>query len=162
VCFLKRETFFLKIALFLIGAPILALCLFLVPNIANYAAELYPDMAYMKYLVLINMYAAAIPFYFALYQSYKLLRYIDRNDAFSALSVKALKTIKYCAVAISVLYIMGLPLFYLIAELDDAPGIILIILVIIAASAVIGIFAAVLQKLLGHAIDIKEENDLTV
>ena len=159
---MKRETFFLKIALFLIGAPILALCLFLVPNIANYAAELYPDMAYMKYLVLINMYAAAIPFYFALYQSYKLLRYIDRNDAFSALSVKALKTIKYCAVAISVLYIMGLPLFYLIAELDDAPGIILIILVIIAASAVIGIFAAVLQKLLGHAIDIKEENDLTV
>ena len=159
---MKRETFFLKISLFLIGAPILALCLFLVPKIANYAAELYPHMAYMKYLVLLNMYAAAIPFYFALYQAYKLLSYIDRNDAFSALSVKALKTIKYCAVAISVLYIMGLPLFYLIAELDDAPGIILIILVIIAASGVIGIFAAVLQKLLRHAMDIKEENDLTV
>lgn len=159
---MKRETFFLKISLFLIGAPILALCLFLVPKIANYAAELYPHMAYMKYLVLINMYAAAIPFYYALYQAFKLLSYIDRNDAFSALSVKALKTIKYCAVAISVLYIMGLPLFYLIAELDDAPGIILIILVIIAASAVIGIFAAVLQKLLQRAIDIKEENDLTV
>ena len=97
----RGTTLFLKIAVILIGIPVLALCIFLVPEIANYAAELYPDFAYMKYLVLIDLYVAAIPFYFALYQAFKLLSYIDKNKAFSELSVKALKNIKYCAITIS-------------------------------------------------------------
>ncbi|MCY8484739.1 DUF2975 domain-containing protein [Bacillus atrophaeus] len=158
----RGTTLFLKIALFLIGVPVLALCIFLVPEIANFAAELYPDIVYIKYLVLINLYASAIPFYFALYQAFKLLSYIDKNKAFSELSVRALKNIKYCAITISILFVVGMPLFYLMAEKDDAPGIILIGLVVIFASMVIAVFAAVLQKLLKEAIDIKSENDLTV
>lgn len=158
----RGTTLFLKVTVFLIGIPILALCIFLVPEIGNFAAELYPNMAYLKYLVFIDLYATAIPFYFALYQAFKLLIYIDKNTAFSELSVKALKNIKYCAIAISILYVLGMPLFYLIAELDDAPGIILIGMVIIFASMVVAVFAAVLQKLLKNAIDIKSENDLTV
>jgi len=160
---MKRvSTLFLKVTVFLIGLPILALCIFVVPGIANFAAELYPDHAYLKYLVFADLYASAVPFYLALYQSFRLLIYIDRNEAFSELSVRALKNIKYCAVAISILYVAGLPLLYLIAEADDAPGVILIGLVIIFASMVIAFFAAVLQRLLKEAIDIKSENDLTV
>jgi hypothetical protein len=159
---MKRETIFLKSAVILMGFPVLALCIFLVPEIANFAAELYPDIAYMKYLVYIDLYAAAIPFYFALYQAFKLLSYIDKNNAFSELSVSALKKIKYCAITISSLYVVGMPLFYLVAEGDDAPGVILIGMVMIFASMVIAVFAAVLQKLLKNAIDIKSENDLTV
>ena len=47
-------TLFLKIAVILIGIPVLALCIFLVPEMANFAAELYPDIASMKYLVFID------------------------------------------------------------------------------------------------------------
>ncbi|ADV92781.1 DUF2975 domain-containing protein [Bacillus subtilis] len=158
----RMSTIFLKIALVLIGIPILALCIFLVPKIANYSAELFPNIAYIKYLVFIYLYVTAIPFYFALYQAFKLLSYIDKNKAFSGLSVRALKNIKYCAVTISIFYAAGMPVFYLMAEIDDAPGIIVIGLVIIFASMVIAVFAAVLQKLLKEAIDIKSENDLTV
>ncbi|MDZ5472839.1 DUF2975 domain-containing protein [Bacillus sp. 31A1R] len=158
----RGSTLFLKLALFFIGAPILALCIFLVPQIGNFAAELYPELPYLKYLIWIDMYASAIPFYFALYQAFKLLSYIDSNQAFSELSVKALKKIKYCAITISSLYVFGLPLLYLIAEKDDAPGIILIGMVIVFASMVIAVFAAVLQRLLQEAINIKSENDLTV
>ncbi|MEC2204264.1 DUF2975 domain-containing protein [Bacillus subtilis] len=158
----RMSTIFLKIALVLIGIPILALCIFIVPKIANYSAELFPNIAYIKYLVFIYLYVTAIPFYFALYQAFKLLSYIDKNKAFSGLSVRALKNIKYCAVTISIFYAAGMPVFYLMAEIDDAPGIIVIGLVIIFASMVIAVFAAVLQKLLKEAIDIKSENDLTV
>ncbi|MEC1007153.1 MULTISPECIES: DUF2975 domain-containing protein [Bacillus] len=158
----RMSTIFLKIALVLIGIPILALCIFLVPKISNYSAELFPNIAYIKYLVFIYLYVTAIPFYFALYQAFKLLSYIDKNKAFSGLSVRALKNIKYCAVTISIFYAAGMPVFYLMAEIDDAPGIIVIGLVIIFASMVIAVFAAVLQKLLKEAIDIKSENDLTV
>jgi Protein of unknown function (DUF2975) len=55
-----------------------------------------------------------------------------------------------------------LPLFYIFAEVDDAPGVIFVGLVVPFASMVISVFAAVLQKLLKEAIDIKSENDLTV
>ena len=158
----QGTTLFLKAAVILIGIPILALCIFLVPEIANYATELYPDMTYMKHLVFIDLYASAIPFYIALYQAFKLLGYIDHNKAFSDFSVLALKHIKNCAITISILYAAGMPLFYLMAEKDDAPGIILIGMVMIFASMVIAVFAAVLQRLLKEAIDIKSENDLTV
>lgn len=158
----RGTTLFLKIAVILIGIPVLAICIFLVPEIANFAAELFPDFAYIKYLVLIDLYASAIPFYFALYQAFKLLNYIDKNNAFSQISVNALKKIKLCAFTISIFYAAGMPLFYLMAEVDDAPGIIVIGLVIIFASMVIAVFAAVLQRLLQVAIDIKSENDFTV
>jgi hypothetical protein len=55
-----------------------------------------------------------------------------------------------------------LPFVYLVADLDDAPGLMIIGMVPIFASLVIAVFAAVLQKLLQEAIDIKSENDLIV
>ena len=159
---MKRETLFLKVVVSLMGFPVLALCIFLVPEIANYAAELFPDWVYMKYLVFIDLYATAIPFYFSLYQAFKLLSYIDKNTAFSELSVKALKNIKYCAITISILYAAVMPLLFLMAQEDDAPGLAALGLVITFGSLVIAVFAAVLQKLLQNAIDIKSENDLMV
>jgi hypothetical protein len=162
LCMNRGTTLFLKLAVIVMGIPILALCIFLVPEIGNFAAELYPDIAYMKYLVYIDLYAMTIPFYFALYQAFRLLGYIDKNNAFSELSVVALKKIKFCALTISSLFVVGMPLFYLIAEKDDAPGIILIGMVMIFASMVIAVFAAVLQRLLQEAIDIKSENDFIV
>jgi hypothetical protein len=156
------STLFLKTAVLLMGIPVLALCIFLVPEIGNIAAILLPEFAYIKYLVSIVFYASAIPFYFALYQAFKLLRYIDKNKAFSDLSVKALKKIKHCAITISTFHVLVLPLFYLFAEKDDAPGVIFIGMVVPFASVVIAVFAAVLQRLLQEAIDIKSENDLIV
>jgi hypothetical protein len=159
---LKRETLFLKIAVFLIGTPIVALCVLGLPWLAMDVAESDSELAYVVYGILVVMYISAIPFFIALFQAFKLLSFIDKNNAFSELSVKALKNIKKCAIAISLLYVAAMPLFYILAEVDDAPGIILIGMTFIFGAAVIAVFAAVLQKLLKNAIDIKSENDLTV
>jgi hypothetical protein len=116
----------------------------------------------LQYPFLIGLYVTAIVFFAALYQTLKLLSYIDKNHAFSELSIQSLKNIKYCGIIISILFVVFMPIIYLMAEMDDAPGIILIGMVIIFGSMVIAVFAAVLQKLLKNAIDIKSENDLTV
>ncbi|MFP3919091.1 DUF2975 domain-containing protein [Lysinibacillus telephonicus] len=155
-------TLFLKIAVIFIGIPVLALCIFLVPELGNISVKLLPELAFIKYIVFIIFYGSAIPFYFALYQAFKLLNYIDKNNAFSQISVEALKKIKYCAITISGLHVLALPLFYLFADKDDAPGVIFVGLVVPFASLVIAVFAAVLQRLLQEAINIKSENDLTV
>ena len=152
----RGSTIFLKGVVILIGLIVLALCIFGLPRIIGSINMGGYDP------ILLGMYVTAIPFYIALYQALKLLSYIDRNIVFSDLSVKALNYIKYSAITISALYVAGMPYIYYVANEDDAPGVILIGLVIIFASFVIATAAAVFQRLLQNAIDIKSENDLTV
>ena len=157
---MKRETLFLKFVIVLIGIPILALCIFGLPWLTNNPVN--PDYAHILYPIIIGMYVSAIPFYIALYKAFGLLNYIDKNIAFSELSVKALKHIKYCAITISTLYVVMMPFVFLVAEKDDAPGLIIFGTFPIFASMAIAIFAAVLEKLFKNAIDIKNDNDLTI
>ena len=158
----RGSTFFLKGAVVAVGLVVLALCVFALPASWLAVPEEYPDATYAFYLILIAMYAAAIPFYIALYQALLLLRYVDKNQAFSELSVGALKRIAYCGLAISGVYGVSLPLFYVWAQEDDAPGLVIIGMVLTVAPLVISVFAAVMQRLLREAIRMKSENDLTV
>jgi len=150
---MKLEILFLKIAVILIGVPILALGILGLPWLANNPVS--PDYANILYPIIIGLYISTIPFFFALYQALKLLSYIDKNIAFSELSGKALKNIKYCAFTISTLYVVMMPFVFLVAEKDDAPGLIIMGTAPIFASMVIAVFATVLQKLLKKVIDIK-------
>jgi hypothetical protein len=149
---MKKETLFLKVVIFIIGLPVLLLCIFWLPGF----------FGYLHFLIVAAVYGTAIAFYNALYQALKLLSYIDRNKAFSELSVTALKKIKYSAVVISGLYTVILPFLYPVAEADDAPGLLGFPCMIIFAFIIIAVFAAVLQMLLKEAIRIKEENELTI
>jgi hypothetical protein len=148
----RYSTILLKIAVILIGIPVLALCIFWLPGFINY----------LPHGIIIGVYATAIPFYYALYQALRLLSFIDNNKAFSELSVNALKKIKYSALTISGIYAVIAPFIYPIADRDDAPGLLAFPLIFIFVSIVVSVFAAVLQRLLKEAIDIKTENDLTV
>jgi hypothetical protein len=152
----QGSTLFLKGVVGLLGLVVLALCIFVLP------AGIMSDNTGDYRPILLGMYVPAIPFFIALYQTLKLLSYIDHNKAFSELSIKALKLIKYCAVTISALYAAGMPFIFRAADQDDAPGAVAIGLVFTFAPIVVAVFAAVLQKLLQNAIDIKSENDLTV
>src|SRR3989339_112519 len=145
----RGSTFFLRGVIFLIGMGVLALCIFWLPRvIGSFSWGGYDP-------ILIGLYVSAIPFFIALYQALKLLSYIDMNKAFSELSLQALRNIKYCAIIISALFATGMPYIFYIADQDDAPGVVAIGLVIIFASMVIATFAAVLQKLVQNAVDIK-------
>ncbi|CAH0346691.1 DUF2975 domain-containing protein [Bacillus sp. CECT 9360] len=156
----QGTTLFLKVAVFIIGITILSLCIFYLPWSANYTTERFPEFSHLKYPVLIGLNVTTIPFFFALYQALKLLNYIENKKAFSDLSVKTLHYIKYCAISISVLYVLGG--IVLILESALHPGIAIIGFIIIFSSVVIALFTTVLQMLLKNALDIKSESDLTV
>ncbi|WP_035001384.1 DUF2975 domain-containing protein [Bhargavaea cecembensis] len=161
----KGSTLLLKLTVIVMGIPVLLIAVLILPKIVLEAMGFIGEGMQLPWIVLslmAIMYISAIPFYMALYQALKLLGYIDRNEAFSELSVGSLKKIRNCAFTISGLYAVALPFIFMIAEWDDAPGLALIGLVIVGASLVIAVFAAVLQRLLKQAIDIKQENDLTV
>lgn len=158
----QASTLFLKVVVLFLVFPVLAICIFVVPEIGELAEKLLPRFPAIEFVVVGILDVSALFYYFGLYQAFRLLQYIDSNRAFSNLTVQALKKIKFCAFGISVWHTLLLPLFYLFAEVDDAPGVIFVGLLVPFASFVIAVFAAVLQKLLQEAVAIKSENDLTV
>lgn len=159
---MRRETMILKIAVVMLGIPVAALSVLLLPWIARDAAQSSIRMAYVIYGILILMYISVVPFFAALYQGFRLLGYIDSNKAFSELSLKSIQKIRSCAAAISIIYLFAMPLFYIVAEIDDAPGVILVGMIFVFAPLTVTVFAAILKKLLKNAIDLKNDNELTI
>lgn len=150
------STLFLRLAVLGFAGIIAGLCVFALP--VGIAAD---DTGLYRW-ILVGLYISAIPFFYAIYQTMKLLGYIDANKAFSTATVHALGRIKVCGGLIGTLFLLGMPYVYYVANQDDAPGVVALGLVLVGASLAIGVFAAVLQRLLESAIAIKSENDLTV
>lgn len=152
----RSSTLFLKATIVGLATLALVVCIVAIPRIINeFSLGGYDP-------ILIGMYVAVVPFFVALFYAMKLLGYIDRNQAFSVNSIQALKAIKYCATIIAGLFALGMPYIYYVANEDDAPGVIVLGLVMVFAPFVVATFAGVLQKLVQNAVDIKSENDLTV
>lgn len=108
------------------------------------------------------IYLGSLPFFFALYQAFKLLGYIEHNKTFSPGSVMALRKIKYCAIIVILFLVGAMAQIMAFHGEDDPAGAIAIGIVLTFATSVIATFAALLQKLFQNALDIKSENDLTV
>jgi hypothetical protein len=159
---MKKETFLLKLAIIALTVPILAICIYLVPRLATGITEKYPALAVFKIPFIIAVYATAVAFFSILYQAFRILALIEANQAFSIHSRVAIQRIKLGAMSIAVIYAMTLPLFYYVADHEDAPGILVIGLILIFAALVVAAFAGVLQKLVNNALEIKSEMDLTV
>jgi hypothetical protein len=152
----RGSTLFLKTAILLLGIFALGLCIFILP------AGIMSDRVGFYRPILIGMYVPAVPFFVGLWQAFKLLTYVDKNEAFSAKSLRSLNIIKYCGGLIGLLYALALPYIYYAATSDDAPGVMLLGLIFTFAPLTIAVMAAVFQKQLKNVIEAKSENDLIV
>src|SRR6478672_7283181 len=92
-------TIFLQAVIVLIGIGALALLLW-EPHLEGRNAHATPFEIYFKDPFLAYVYVASIPFFAALVQAFKVLGYTRQNKVFSPAAVKALRTIKFCALAI--------------------------------------------------------------
>lgn len=158
----KGSTLFLKGMLLLMAVPVLVFSFFVLPKVMGLFTYHLSGGRVMYTLLLLGFVSTALAYFFALYQGFRLLVAIDEQRAFERSSVLALKKIRGAASYISFFYVILLPAVYLVAERDDAPGLILIGLLFILVTAAVAVFAQILVRLLGEAIAIKEENDLTV
>jgi hypothetical protein len=158
----RSSTIFLQIVIVLIGIGALALMLW-EPHLEGRNAHATTFQIYFNDPFLAYVYIASIPFFVALYQAFKVLGYAGQNKIFSQAAVKALRTIKYCAIAVAS-FVVGAEayLFIAIRGKDDIAGGVFIGILITFGSIVIATAAAVFEQILQNAVDIKSENDLTV
>jgi hypothetical protein len=157
----RSSTIFLQIVIVLVGVGALALLLW-EPQIEGVNAHATNFEIYFKDPFLALVYAGSIPFFIALYQAFKVLGYARQNKVFSAKAVKALRTIKYCAIAI-LGFVVAEEIFIMLNHgNDDAAGGVFMGILIAFGSIVIATAAAMFERILQNAVELKSENDLTV
>ncbi|MBI4120893.1 MAG: DUF2975 domain-containing protein [Parcubacteria group bacterium] len=159
----RRSTLFLQAVIVAIGIGVLALMLW-EPHLEGRNVNATFFAIYFKDPFLAYAYTASIAFFVALYQAFKLLGYAGQNKIFSQAAVDALRTIKYC-VFITAGAIIAADAYLMIAARsnnEDAAGAVMLGIIATFASIVVGTAAAVFERVLQNAVDIKSENDLTV
>lgn len=155
----RSSTIFLQIVVVLIGIGALALMLW-EPHVEGVNANAtLVEMYFDPYVV--YAYIASIPFFVAISQAFKLLGYTRHNQVFTQEAVKALRTIKYCALAI--IGFVGVSVVFMIfGERDDRPAGVFMRLLITFPSIVVATVAAMFERILQKAVELQSENDLTV
>jgi len=157
----RMSIIFLQAVIVIIGIAALAIMIRL-PLTEGRAVNLDLFSIYADPFIL-YVYAASIAFFVALYKAFRLLGYIGQNKVFSSSSVKALRGIKYCAIVLSILIVIaGIYIRLFHDKDDDAAGFLAICIITTFASIVVATAAAIFEKLLQNAIDMKSENDLTI
>lgn len=157
------STLLLKTTLVLMGLVGLAIAIFVLPNFYEGALAEFPYAPKSILTIVVALYAVTLPYFFVLLQSWKLLVLIDKSIAFSLNAVHAFRNIKFASFLGCLLLMIGfVPFLYPIAEVEDAPGLLLYGFLFACIPFVVSVFAALLEKVFQNAVEMKSENDLTI
>ena len=156
----RASTIFLRAVVVLIGIAGLVFLLW-EPHIEGRNAHATTFEIYFKDPFLAYAYIGSLPFFVGVYQAFKVLGYAGRNKVFSPAAVKALRTIKYCAISTIGFVAVG-EIFIMFNNSDDRAGGVFMGVLISLGSIVIATVAAMFERILQNAVDMKSENDLTV
>jgi hypothetical protein len=160
-----NRAFVLSVKALIVFLGIAALAfLILEPNLEGRNANSTLFQVYFNDPFLVYAYVASIPFFVALAQAFRLIGYAERQNVFSRESVRALRNIRTCAIAI-ILFAVGAEAWlfaYQRTVEEDIAGGVSMGLFVICTSLVIATEAAVFETVLRSAVDMKSEHDLTV
>ena len=139
---------FLQVVVVLISIGALAIMLW-EPHIEGRNAHATLFEIYFKDPFLAYAYVASIPFFVALYQAFKVLGQAGQDRVFSPAAVRALRTIKYCAMSVIVFVAVGeiLLMIGVFGESDDRAGGVFIGILISLASVVVATVAFIFSLL---------------
>jgi len=148
---MRSSTIFLQIVVVLIGVGAFALMLW-EPHLEGRNAHATLFQIYFNDPFLAYAYIASISFFVALYQAFKVLGYARQNTVFSQAAVKAMRTIRYCAMAIVGFVAIG-EIFIMFGNSDDRAGGVFMGILIAVAAVVIAAAAKMFELLLQDAIE---------
>jgi DUF2975 family protein len=153
-------TLFLRAVVLLIGIGAVALLLW-EPHIEGRNAHATVFEIYFNDPFLAYAYVASIPFFVGLFHAFKVLGFAGRNNEFSLSTVKSVRTIKNCAIALFG-FVVGAEIFIMSNDSDDRAGGVFIGILIAFASIVVATAMTILERALQRAVEMKSENDLTI
>jgi hypothetical protein len=153
-------TLFLRAVLVLLGIGVLAF-LIVEPHFEGRNVNATVFEIYFKDPFLAYAYVASIPFFVGLFHAIKVLGHAARNKEFSPSTVRSVRTIKYCAIAL-IGFVAGAEVIILSNDSDDRAGGVMMGVFIAFVSILVATAMSVFERTLQKAVDLKSENDLTV
>jgi hypothetical protein len=150
---MRTSAIFLQAVIVLVGIGALALLLW-EPHIEGRNAHATLFQIYFNDPFLAYAYTASISFFVALYQAFKVLGYARHNEAFSQASIKAVRTIRFCAMAIIGFVAVG-EVFIRLGNSDDRAGGVFMGALITFGSIIVVAVAALFERILRDAMDLK-------
>ena len=145
---------FLQIVVVLIGLSALVFMLW-EPHFEGRNVNATFFQVYFNDLFLVYAYAASIPFFVAVYNAFKALGYVGQGKAFSQATVKAVRTIRRCALLLVGLVALPAAYLFIVRPDDDIAGGVAIGLMVIFTSTVVAAGADVLVGVLRSGVDVK-------
>jgi hypothetical protein len=156
----RGSILFLRAVILLVGVGVLAGMLW-EPQVEGRNVNADQATIYLRDPFLAYAYVGSLPFFFGLYQAFKLLGYVGQGQAISSGATEALRRIKYCALAV-IGFIVGAEAYIMVGVSDDRAGGVAMGIFMSFACAVTATAATVLERVLQSAVDLKSEHDLTV
>jgi succinate dehydrogenase hydrophobic anchor subunit len=141
------STLVLRAVALLFAAAGVLVCIFVLPELGAVIPVFHPKYAFWQYPVLVGLYAAAACFFYALIHFWLMLNSIDRDELPTQRSMKA---IRVSSIIFTVLFfVAAMPAIYVLAEVNDAPGAILLGTALgvlpMAAAAIIAILERIVK-----------------
>jgi len=143
----RASTVFLQIVIVALGVVIFAALLYepTVEGVNAHATTLY--QIYFDDPFLAYIYFSFIAVFVGLYQAFKLLGYIGRDQGYSQQSVQALRTIKYCTLSFAgLIFAAVVYIFIAVRGKDDIAGGVAMGLFLVVTSLVIATAAAMFER----------------
>lgn len=150
----------LKIILLITTIACVIFCIVIVPEVGREIAKANPEFKYMYYPSLIFILITAVPVFICLWKVFCISDEISKDNSFSDINAKHLKTISKLSLLDCVLYLIATVLLVIFNLCH--PGLLLIIFAVILFGIAIAVVSSLLSHLVQKASDMKKENDLTI
>jgi len=151
----RASTIFLQIVIALVGIGVLAALLW-EPQVEGRNVNATQFEIYFKDPFLAYIYLAFVPFFVGLYQAYRIMGYVRRDEIFLPRSVRAFRIIKFGALITAILILGALAyIFIFVRGTDDIAGGVAMGVFIILVSAIAATSASVFERILQKAVERK-------
>jgi hypothetical protein len=156
----RSSTLFLRLVIALMAIAALAICGVGVPRMVADETSRHPDGVGVPYAIMVCAYILCIPFFTALYQGFRVLKFVDCDKSFSAPTAKSLRLIRYCALVIGASFFAGIVILRIMSAGtgEDSAGPTMIAMVVMFFCLTITAVSVVLEKQVQKAINLKTES----
>ncbi|KAF2956848.1 DUF2975 domain-containing protein [Marinitoga sp. 38H-ov] len=143
---MKFKIIYLKSFIFGIIIFTIIISIFVIPSLIREGMEFYSKIPIIIFFS--GIYLTIIPFIYSNIQVIKIFGYVNNNEFYSEKTVQSLNKIKKSFFVIGIIYTLLMPMFYYLGEIDDAPGLILVGLIIVLSTFFVYILNSIFIELI--------------
>lgn len=156
----KELSKWLKFLVSLAGIMGIVLCFWFAPVFGKMMAANDPSLAHMYWPCLIYIWLACVPVYLALFDAWKIFSNIGDDKSFVTENIHRLKRITKLSIVEVLMYFLAAIVLLLVDMVNIQ--IFIVIFIILFASMFVAVCASVLSHLVSKAVELQNENDLTI